>query len=286
MKPVSQEEPDRLRPLELPNVMLCAVSSVALDLTVRALKKSCQAIAFGDVVMFSDQASPEGAESGIRWQKIPHIETKEAYSNFMLKELAHYATRPFVLVIQWDGYIVNPGLWRSEFLNYDYIGALWPQFDDGMTVGNGGFSLRSRHLLEATASSQFPAEHPEDVAICRVYRPCLERDFGLRFAPEHVASTFACERKGALEKSFGFHGAFKFPSIVGSDDIGSVVRDIPNFALTGNDCADLILSLSQHGNRLLAWQTLGRRLRAKVNLKKDIPLIFALIKRHLTRVTA
>ena len=58
-----------------------------------------------------------------------------------------------MLLIQWDGYVVNPEAWDPAFLGCDYLGAKWYWHDDGMRVGNGGFSLRSRRLLDALAGS-------------------------------------------------------------------------------------------------------------------------------------
>ena len=45
--------------------------------------------------------------------------------------------------------MLDGAAWRPEFLDYDYIGAVWPHVLDKYNVGNGGFSLRSKALLEA-----------------------------------------------------------------------------------------------------------------------------------------
>ena len=81
--------------------------------------------------------------------------------------LNNYIDSDFVLIIQDDGHIVNPHLWDNEFLNYDYIGAPWPnnkkwknrfsKYDEKVSsniirnfnlnnIGNGGFSLRSKNF--------------------------------------------------------------------------------------------------------------------------------------------
>jgi hypothetical protein len=84
---------------------------------------------------------------------------------FVLHELHHYIDSDFVLLVEWDGYIINPTAWTNEFLNFDYIGAVWGHHKDGFRVGNGGFSLRSRKLLLATREIPFDEELAEDELI-------------------------------------------------------------------------------------------------------------------------
>jgi hypothetical protein len=107
-----------------------------------------------------------------------------------------------MLIVQHDGYILNPDLWTDEFLEYDYIGAPW---EDG-TVGNGGFSLRSQRLMETVASMTWRLHH-EDCLICGPLRGPLE-DAGFKFAPTDVAARFSFERYAAgYQRTFGFHSA-------------------------------------------------------------------------------
>ena len=135
------------------------------------------------------------------------ITTIEQYSQFVLRELTNYVNTQHCLLIQYDGFIVNPAAWDNEFLKYDYIGAPW-WYDHPHNVGNGGFSLRSKRFLDATARPEIVPVHPEDVAInrCRTY---LEQKFGVIFAPEDVAARFSWEGNGKYPEyngSFGFHG--------------------------------------------------------------------------------
>jgi hypothetical protein len=130
------------------------------------------------------------------------------YSKFMLFDLHKYIKTDFVLSVHWDGYIINANAWQPEFLNYDYIGAIWPWHPEGLRVGNGGFSLRSKRLLELTASSGFVyKDRNEDDLICHVNRDYLVRN-GVRFAPEELARYFSFERELTNIETFGFHGEF------------------------------------------------------------------------------
>ena len=261
--------------------MLCAVSSVATELTSRALQQSCKGIRFGDVALLSDRDPHFPVGSDIRWICINRLTSKEAYSSFLLKELVQHVTLPHVLVVQWDGYVENPLRWRPEFLDYDYVGAVWPQFNDEMVVGNGGFSLRSLKLLRALQSEEFSVEHPEDVAICRTFRRSLERGYGVRFAPHSVASAFSCERDGIVSEAFGFHGAFNLPGILPSEDLEGVISLIPDAALTGRDGADLIIQISRSGLLSLALRTFRRRFRAMGSLAGNFILAFAIAKESI-----
>lgn len=146
--------------------------------------------------------------------KIPKIGSIYEYSNFCVKELANYFDTEFVLVAQWDGFIWHPELWEDEFLNYDYIGAPWP--DSLLThgapkkfnVGNGGFSLRSKRLQDFLRDDDNITLHKaEDVAICQLNRAYLEK-CGFTFAPYEVAERFSLEN-GPLVPRFGAHARIK-----------------------------------------------------------------------------
>jgi hypothetical protein len=140
----------------------------------------------------------------------PQINSRQAYSKFILQELHKYIHTDFVLIVQWDGYIINPDAWKPQFLEYDYIGAVWPWHPRGLRVGNGGFSLRSKVLCQLTANPQFVyTDQNEDDLICHVNRDYLVSN-GIKFAPEELAREFSFERELSDIKTFGFHGDFNF----------------------------------------------------------------------------
>lgn len=131
------------------------------------------------------------------------------YNQIIFNEFALSSTQDFNLVIQWDGYPCNLEAWTDEFLKYDYIGAVWPWTAE--KVGNGGFSLRSRKLLDSLrAMDTAQCMHlPEDYVICIHLRSVLETQFGIQFAPPQLADQFSIELNSSsqwLGKSFGFHG--------------------------------------------------------------------------------
>ena len=134
---------------------------------------------------------------------------KRQYSHLMIKELNNFISTDFVMTFQFDGFIANINAWDESFLKYDYIGAPW-WFEDGNNVGNGGFSIRSKRLLEVLAKDDhIQRSDPEDHAICRVYGDYLCEEHGIVFAPEKIAARFAVEGPpwdpGKYVGQFGFH---------------------------------------------------------------------------------
>ncbi len=205
--------------IKLENVTLCAVSSTNMAATIEAIHASQSQIEFAQALLFTDrkpQALGLCKNSNIKVVTIDKILSSKDYSRFILKDLAAYITTSHCLIVQWDGHVIDASRWQDTFLEYDYIGASWPQFDDGHNVGNGGFSLRSRRLFDACQALEFEGHHPEDIAIARTNRVMLEKQ-GLCFAPSELADQFAAERAGDPSNAFGFHGVFLMPRVLGSD---------------------------------------------------------------------
>lgn len=137
---------------------------------------------------------------------IPKITSPRDYSKFIVLELYKYIQTEFVLIVQLDGFVVNPKAWNPQFFDYDYIGAPWNWIPDEVSVGNGGFSLRSKKLLDLCSTLDYNDSEPpeEDVFICRVKKNYLE-SCGIKFCPKNIASTFSVENN-VYTGQFGFHG--------------------------------------------------------------------------------
>jgi hypothetical protein len=126
----------------------------------------------------------------------------------------------FAMSVHHDGFPIRWDLWQSRFLDYDYIGAPWP---DG-TVGNGGFCIESRKMLDAKRRLPHPSREvdwiendrvvshsiPADVYLCRTHRKQLETD-GVTWSPFGTALEFSTEQIGNDKESFGFHGRTASP---------------------------------------------------------------------------
>lgn len=129
------------------------------------------------------------------------------YSRYMVKDLRNDIETDFALICQPDGYGLRPELWSESFLEFDYLGAPFPNGE----VGNGGLSIRSRAFLEHSASLADPPM-PEDSWLCQ-YRRCDAEDRGIRFGDTRTALRFSYEHpvegfEWNPELSWGFHGSW------------------------------------------------------------------------------
>jgi len=208
--------------LELPNITLIAATSVEIEQHQIALKISSQNIGFGAVKLLSS-LSPKKKYSDIEYVSIPPMNMSDQ-NQLLMRGLHKYFETSHCLYVQADSFVVNADLWKEEFLEFDYIGAPWPnkiQLNPNLvlhleknTVGNGGFSLRSHKLAKTTAkidfnSLKFPLKS-EDIIICHyLYKEMLNN--GIRFAPPELAAKFSMENVNHLHGQdvnsvFGFHG--------------------------------------------------------------------------------
>lgn len=245
--------------LDLPSVTLCAVDCVNPLLTLRALDLCSRQCRFGEMMFLSDSAD-QYELAGCRMEPIPRIGSRAEYSRFILKELGRYSRTQHLLLVQWDGYVINPDAWRSEFLEYDYIGAPWSSYQDQHRVGNGGFSLRSRRLLDALADTAIVELDPEDEAIGRRYRTLLESKHGIRFAPEQLAEAFSFETMYPKGRPFGFHGLFNMWLVLPQHELVEFVSLLTPSSVAGRQFLQLGKNYLELGRREEAAVVLKRRL--------------------------
>lgn len=238
----------------LPQVTLVAATSVGLSATLAALRHSVAQVEFGRALLLSDR-QPDGlAGSGIEWRAIAPLQSRADYSRFVLRGLADHVETSHALLVQWDGFVRDGHRWRAEFLDHDYIGAPWPQH--GMAVGNGGFSLRSRRLLQATRTLP-DNDEPEDVAICRNHRQYLEQQQRLRFAELDVAQCFSYERGRSNGQEFGFHGVFNMPAEMPAPAMMAVLSSLEPGVIGERESSEMLTRAVRAGNwplARLAWR--------------------------------
>ena len=189
-----------------------------LEQTIKAIRFSKKNIPFSKVQILS---SVDFDEPDIKCIKIPELDYKQ-YNSFVIKNYNDYINSEFVLHVQNDGFIINSHVWTDEFLNYDYIGALWPLHlasnNPEWRCGNGGFTLRSKKFLEIS-QKYCPDDGGgnEDYLVCQKYRHIF-LEHNLKYAPNNIAAKFSIEDTGIPEAndqshydrttltSFGFHG--------------------------------------------------------------------------------
>lgn len=245
--------------LDLPDVTLCAVDCVNPVLALRALEVSMSHCRFGDVVFLSDTASQYQLD-GCRMVNIRRLGSRPDYSHFVIKELGAHLRGSHMLLVQWDGYVVNPGAWRPEFLDHDFIGAPWGFHGDKHCVGNGGFSLRSRRLFDALLDERITDTDPEDEAIGRRYRELLERSHDVRFADASLAGSFSFETTYFNELPFGFHGLFNMWMFLSREELPSFVACLSSQTVSGPQFLRLGQNYLELGRRDEALIVLERRL--------------------------
>jgi len=255
--------------LDLPDVTLVAATSINIEATLQAIEACHANVRFGASKLLT-HAAPPRTISGLEVVIVPRITTSGQYSRLILAGLADHVATSHCLVVQWDGHVVDAARWNPIFLEHDYVGASWPQFGDGHDVGNGGFSLRSRRLLEACRAPQFTPSHPEDVAIGRHNRPWLEAQ-GLRFASRELADSFSAERAGSLETAFGFHGVWHMPQLIGADRFWEIYRGLEDRHSVYHDGAAIMHQLAgaPHGLRRcvqMGWDGLWQAMRRRTGL--------------------
>lgn len=179
---------------------------------IKLMKKICN---FKEIKHLTCLPYASSSESEVI--KIDQLNYSE-YNRFCIWNLNSYVNTDYVFLMQYDGFIVNPNLFTDEFLKYDYIGAPWCSnlFAPSLGchpayVGNGGFCIRSKKLLNLCSNLSKDISLPcnEDCFIGIHLKNYLETEF-CSFAPYELAKLFAvetvCEENHCLENSFGFHG--------------------------------------------------------------------------------
>lgn len=129
--------------LQLPTVTLMCIDCVNAERAIRVLEHCKSKVDFGAVKLLT--SIPVEYEHRIA---IPALNSLIAYSVFMLTKVREYIDTNHVLIVQRDGWILNASAWDPKWLDLDYIGPLFMQYD---RVGSGGFSLRSKRLMMEVA---------------------------------------------------------------------------------------------------------------------------------------
>ncbi len=222
-----------MKKLELPNVTLLGIDCLNVERLQVAMDVSQQDIEFGAVKLLTSLPIKDS-----HLVVIPHIGSIEDYSRFCIEDLHKYVDTDFVLLVQYDGFVLNAARWNPEFLSYDYIGgpidtSTWKEWKLDIpkphyVVGNGGFCLRSKKFLEISAKLASDGKiinmHPEDIALCAWYKDLFEKE-GLRFAPVELAMKFSVQSDyGEYKKPFGFHGLY-------GENLDTINKEHPDFPM-------------------------------------------------------
>lgn len=270
------------RMLDLPDVTLICVDTAHPELALYGIARSMERVSFGAAVFVTrPDHSLKDLPAGLEVVTDAAVRSVPDYSIFMLRGLLPHVKTSHCLVVQWDGFVLDPSMWSDEFLRFDYIGAVWPHFRrDGHSIGTGGFSLRSRRLLEALLDERITPFHPEDVCIGRGYRTFLEQHHGIRYADEATAHRFSFEGMYENPSAFGFHGVHNLLRVLTPEEFEDFLENAPGRLFASGWMRRFIKHALQQGEGALAGRVLMRR---RANRKLDLSDVRLLLRVYRAR---
>ena len=195
---------------------LVCIDDIYTELSIEIIEGVTSLISFGDIKLFSSKDLNEVTHKTGPFRSSVDIES------FKVGEMYKYIDTEFFLIIEYDGYPLNPSAWTDDFYKYDFIGAPWIFVRGGHNrvgckqnkpcnkwVGNDGFSFQSSKLLIELSSRieqfrQSPVFSATDAWVCREINEELKAK-GFKFSPVSLASRFSVE-KGVYTGQFGWHG--------------------------------------------------------------------------------
>lgn len=212
------------------------------------------------------------------------------YCYFCLNGFYNYVKTDFTLIVQNDSMAVDKRHWTDEYFEYDYIGPAThlsfapvrgslenKQDDDSGNKykkyakdldwfnGGGGFSLRSRKLLDVLASDREIVNmldyNCEDIAISVLAREYLEKKHKIKFAPIDVCLKFATEllilQDYYQQRSLGFHGWYNAPLCLSENECLYYFKELnsvnkSSFHLNGYEIHNLAMNCLRRNYYVLA----------------------------------
>lgn len=231
------------------DLSILAIDFGTHELTALAIEQTLQCIEPKEIIVVSDK----NLYPGSTWVPCKPVRNYLQYNELMLKWTYPLVDTAHTLYVQYDGFAVNKDCWTDDFLKYDYIGAIWPHIPETHNVGNGGFSLRSKRLLEAcrdpsiqiTDSKEWLAN--EDHLIGATHRRFLEHKYLIKFAPASVAKKFSYETGDIVGKTFGVHGLHNLVYHANEDHYNKVI-DLLKYSDWGKDkWVNFLFALAMRG---------------------------------------
>lgn len=205
--------------ISLKDVTLLAISSIRIPGTIQSLELCFKDIEFESVKLISHE-KPKFLPEYIQFEECPKLNNIDDFNYYMFLEMGKHVSTSHCLIVQDHAYILNPEKWNNAWLNYDYIGSPWRIVENSYIandytrsrVGNGGFSMRSKKLLDLPKKMGWELREEqgwknEDGNICCYYKKEMLQN-GIKYAPLELAVQFGFENvteENKYIKPFGFH---------------------------------------------------------------------------------
>lgn len=212
--------------LDLPSVTLIMIETRCHELAKLAIEDSIELVNFAEVLIFTDK--PELIKiPGAKYVTVEDWPDKLGWAKCYWHDVPPHIKTSHTLMIQWDSWVYDPNMWVPWYLNHDYVGAPWWNYGD-MNVGNSGFSLRSRRLMDHLLlnKDKYPVTtSAEDALLSRDYRPQLEQA-GFVWPDDELALDFSfeCVRRSKRSKHFGFHALRNWPAVLSEDKLAERLK--------------------------------------------------------------
>ena len=97
------------------NITIICIDGVDPNQGLKALKYSMKHITFAKSIIMS-HIKPDNVPDNVVFEQIEPL-THDSYSPFVLSNLSSYVDTEYCLLINDDGFVINPELWDENFLS-------------------------------------------------------------------------------------------------------------------------------------------------------------------------
>ena len=208
--------------IDLSNVTLVSIdsasdyeskSNIRLAAISRIVPEILKEIKFGDVLIinpFSKNKELLNIEFEPMWSEFNLSQNPKNIgwlNNYLIKVLPNLIKTEWYLIIQWDGFPINPKSWSDEFFDYPFLGG-------GHSILNGGFSLRNKDTMIKVSQINETFETGSEDALYSVYldnkyTTNKKTPFKIKWPDANIIDKF-CTWEGSQildgpSNSFGWH---------------------------------------------------------------------------------
>ena len=115
--------------LSLNTLTIVSAGDTKIEGNIRALKASSKLLKAQETIYFTSKKILNNSKN-LRVINIDPLKSPKDYNYFIIYDLFKYINTSHVLIVQYDGFVVNPNKWNKLFFEYDYIGAPFIPRDD------------------------------------------------------------------------------------------------------------------------------------------------------------